>query len=215
MAVFQGFVEGPSGAGFAGEWRRALPELTDGRVSLRSLRQHDAHDLCEHLGTPAVLRHLSQSPRTAAGFQKFVRWTHEQRRRGSHLCYGIVPRPNGTTVGIMQIWPVERDFSTAEWGFAIGERHWGTALFARSARLFLEFAFGQLGVHRLEARAVDANVRGNAVLRKLGATREGVLREASRARGSFHDHIMWSILATEWPAMRERLTETSSTCNEI
>ena len=199
----------PGPARPSGQWRRVMPELTDGRITLRGLRQPDAAVLCEHLGTPSVLRYLSRSPQTLTEFRRFVRWTQERRRQGLHLCCGIVPHPKGPVVGIMQIWPVERDFSTAEWGFAIGERHWGTELFMRSARQFLEFAFGPLGVHRLEARAVDSNARGNGALRKLGARHEGVLREAWRTEGTFHDHIMWSILATEWTATRERLTGAS------
>jgi ribosomal-protein-serine acetyltransferase len=119
-----------------------------------------------------------------------------------HACYGIIPPGHAAVVGILQIWPIKGDFSTAEWGFALGESYWGTGVFMRSARLFLDRVLGPFGVCRLEARAVDTNGRGNGVLRKLGATREGVLRGGFRDRDIISDHVMWSILAPEWLARR-------------
>ena len=83
----------------------------------------------------------------------------------------------------------------------LGERYWGTGLFDRAARLLLDFAFSDLHVDRLEARAVIANARGNGALRKLAATPEGVLRSASWANGVPVDSMMWSILASDWGAI--------------
>ena len=72
----------------------------------------------------------------------------------------------------------------------------------RSARVFLDAVFGTLGVFRLEARALDANGRGNGVLRKLGATRESVLRGGFKHGDVISDHVMWSLLAPEWAERR-------------
>jgi RimJ/RimL family protein N-acetyltransferase len=176
--------------------------LTDAHVTLRDLQQADASSLLAHLSRPPVQHYTVPCPASLEGMQRFVRWTHAERRRGLHLCYGIVPPGNVRPVGIVQIWAIERDFSTAEWGFALSDEYRGTGLFISGARLLLDFAFGTLGVRRLEARAVDVDARGNAVLRKLGATREGVLRDGFRDGDVMRDHIMWSILADEWCAIR-------------
>jgi len=184
------------------DWRRRAPVLTDAHVTLRGLQQADAPSLLAHLSRPSVQHYTTPCPASLEGMRRFVRWTHAERRRGLHLCYGIVPAGNVRPVGIVQIWAIERDFSTAEWGFVLSDEYWGTGLFISGARLLLDFAFGTLGVRRLEARAVDVDARGNAVLRKLGATREGVLRGDFRDGDVMRDHIMWSILADEWCAIR-------------
>jgi ribosomal-protein-alanine N-acetyltransferase len=174
---------------------------------LRQLRLHDAPSLFDHFNDPDVLRYIAPCPSTIEGFRQFVRWTRTERRHGRHACWGIVPAGSTAPVGILQVWPVERNFSTAELGFVLGRAYWGTGVFGRSARLlldamFVDGLFGPPGVFRLESRAVDANARGCAALRKLGAKSDGVLR------GAFHDgdrtrnHIMWSILAPEWHANR-------------
>ncbi len=64
-------------------------------------------------------------------------------------------------------------------------------------------------VLRLETRAVEANGRGNGVVRKLGATREGVLRGGFKNGDAVSNHVMWSILAPEWRALRSRARMTT------
>jgi [ribosomal protein S5]-alanine N-acetyltransferase len=186
------------------DWRRGLPVLTDGTVTLRELRSGDATSLVAHLNDRRVCRYIAPCPSTTADFRQFIRWTQAERRRGALACYGVVPDGITRPVGVIQVWRVERDFSTAEWGFAIGESFWGTGLFQRGAGLMLDLTFSQLGVYRLEARSVDSNGRGNRVLEKLGAKREGVLRGGFHDGDGARDQVMWSILAPEWQALRYR-----------
>src|SRR5207244_2493833 len=81
-------------------------------------------------------------------------------------------------------------FATAEWGFAIGSTFWGTGVFEDSAEVVLAFAFGFLGVHRLEARAAVVNGRGNGALLKLGAVREAILRRSLRHNREQFDQVL-------------------------
>jgi len=203
VAIHQSPSAGEQRGRRGGDWRQRLPVLAGSHVTLRALRQADAPSLLAHLSKPSVQRYIAPCPTSLEGLRRFIRWTQAERRRGLHACYGIVPDGRTSPVGVVQIWAVERDFSTAEWGFALDDKYWGTGLFMSSARLLLDFAFDTLNVQRLEARAVDVDERGNGVLRKLGATREGVLRDGFRGSEAPRDHVMWSILAGEWRAMRE------------
>jgi RimJ/RimL family protein N-acetyltransferase len=55
-----------------------------------------------------------------------------------------------------------------------------------------------VGLHRLEARAAVRNGRGCGALRKLGAVREGTLRQSFLKNGEYLDQALWAILAEEW-----------------
>jgi RimJ/RimL family protein N-acetyltransferase len=194
-------------------WQQRLPELSDGVVSLRELRRQDAASLLRHVNDRHVPQFVSQSQSSIEGFERFVRWTHLERGRGRHACYGIVAGPGQPAVGVIQIWSVEHEFSTAEWGFALGAQFWGSGIFTRSAHLFLDAIFidrivGGEGVYRLEARTAVGNRRGSRAFRKLGATREGILRGACRTGDQVTDHVMWSMLAPEW--IDRRATDAAS-----
>jgi RimJ/RimL family protein N-acetyltransferase len=71
-------------------------------------------------------------------------------------------------------------------------------MFMDAAELIVDFAFEVLGTHRLEARAVLKNGRGNGALRKLGAVQEGVLRRSFLRNGEYLDQVLWTILQTDW-----------------
>jgi RimJ/RimL family protein N-acetyltransferase len=166
-------------------------------VRVRQLRAADARSLTEHLNDKAVCRYIAPCPSTIVAMTRFISWTHRERRRGKLACFGIVPSGSTHAVGVIQVWPVERDFSTAEWGFVLGRRFWGTDVFVRGARLVLDVVFSQIGVYRLEARVVDANHQAHRVMEKLGATIDGRLRGAFCDGRMIRDQVMWSILAPE------------------
>jgi ribosomal-protein-alanine N-acetyltransferase len=180
------------------DWRKALPTLTAGRVTLRELRATDAASLVAMLATEEVNRYISPPPSTVAGFERFIEWTYRQRAAGTYACFAVVPEGMDSAIGIFQVRQLDPSFRTAEWGFALGCAFWGTGIFMEAAKLTVEFAFETLGVHRLEARAAAQNGRGNGALMKLGAVREGFLRRSFLRNGVYLDQILWAIVREDW-----------------
>ncbi len=76
----------------------------------------------------------------------------------------------------------------------------GRGLVTRAARLIIDWAVGERGVHRVEWQVVSTNSASIAVAERLGMTKEGVLRESYPYRGERHDVEIWSVLAPEWRA---------------
>ena len=199
--------EAPAVTVTTSDWQRRLPVLSGGNVTLRELRLSDAPSLHALLNTDEVKRFISPPPTTVEGFERFIRWTTVQQRAGRYACFAVVPQGMTHAVGLFQVRQLDSSFETAEWGFAIGSAYWGSGLFAAGARLVLDFAFAELGVHRLEARAAISNGRGNGALRKLGAVPEAILRHSFVRNGEALDQQLWSILADDWQALslREQL----------
>lgn len=183
------------------DWRKRLPLLNAGRATLRELRPSDAASLMALL-TTEVTRFISPPPTTVEGFERFIAWTLHEQACGRYICFGIVPDGFDHAVGIIQVRQIEAGFRIAEWGFAIGREFWGTGLFQATALAVMRFVFEEVGVSRLEARAAIANGRGNAALRKLGATSEGLLRKSFLRNGEYLDQVLWAIVADDWVVTR-------------
>jgi [ribosomal protein S5]-alanine N-acetyltransferase len=185
------------------DWRQRVPELSGARVTLRELRADDAMALFSAVANPEVTRFISPPPATVEGFEQFIAWAQRQRAEGQGLAYGIVPHGSDAAIGLFQMRALQQGFANAEWGFLIASEFWGSGMFVDSARLMLAFAFGVIGVRRLEARAASGNGRGNAALGKLGAVREGMLRKSFLRHGEVLDQAMWTVLADEWGSARQ------------
>jgi RimJ/RimL family protein N-acetyltransferase len=186
------------------DWRHGLPQVSSARVTLRELCLEDAPSLFTMIASEEVSRFISPPPSSIEGFERFIAWAVRERQHGRYVCFAVVPEGMTTAIGLFQLRSLETGFANAEWGFALGSGFWGTGLFMECATLVLDFAFDVVNVHRLEARASAANARGNGALRKLGAVQEGVLRRSFFRGGEYHDQVMWSVLASDWRAQRER-----------
>jgi RimJ/RimL family protein N-acetyltransferase len=180
------------------DWRQGLPSLTGERLTLRELRSSDAESLYAELNTPDVRRFMWAPPPSADAFVQFIDWAHAERETGKYICYGIVPRGEVHAAGVFELRQLQPGFVRGELGFVLASRLWGRGHFPEGARLMLDFAFGIVKVHRIEARSAVDNARGNAALEKLGASREGRLRAAFLREDHYIDQYLWSILDSDW-----------------
>ena len=82
----------------------------------------------------------------------------------------------------------------------------GTGTNAESKLLLLAHAFETLGAYRVGLTTQWLNHQSRAAIERLGAKQDGVLRAYSRARnGTLRDAVEYSILESEWPAIRAEL----------
>jgi RimJ/RimL family protein N-acetyltransferase len=185
------------------DWRCQLPVLAGRGVQLRELRRSDAGPLFATLTTQEVARFISPPPASVEGFERFIAWMLHQQLIGTNIGFVVTLSGSDSAIGLFQVRRLDATFETAEWGFALGRRFWGTGVFEEAARLALNFTFDMLGVHRLEARSAVQNGRGNGALLKLGAVAEGILRQSFRKSGQHLDQVLYSILAEDWKARAE------------
>src|ERR1700759_1577378 len=81
-----------------------------------------------------------------------------------------------------------------------------TACNTEAKMLMLSHAFETWRVHRVAFRMDARNHRSRLAVERLGATFEGVRRaERVGADGAIRDSAFYSILAAEWPAVKEHL----------
>jgi RimJ/RimL family protein N-acetyltransferase len=81
----------------------------------------------------------------------------------------------------------------------------GGAVNPSAKRLLMAHAF-ESGARRVQYKVDAINARSRAAVLKLGATQEGILRQDRVCwTGRIRDTVVFSVLAEEWPAVRERL----------
>ena len=82
----------------------------------------------------------------------------------------------------------------------------GTLVNPACKLLMLEHAFEKLKCVRVQLKCDLRNLRSQAAIAKLGAVREGVLRQHRIQQNGFvRDTVMYSITAAEWPVVKRGL----------
>jgi RimJ/RimL family protein N-acetyltransferase len=179
-------------------WRTELPALAGRTVTLREPGFQDVGPLVELLSLNDATRFGMDAPISDIGVQELVERAARDRAAGLAVTYAITLASSRAVVGLLQIRQLDPAFEGAEWECTIAPSARGTGIFIESARLAGSFAFGTIGVHRLEARTLLTSGRANGALRKLGAVQEGVLRRSSRRSGEYVDQALWSLLKEDW-----------------
>ncbi len=78
-----------------------------------------------------------------------------------------------------------------------GPRFYGRGLGTEATRLVTDYAFGVVGVHRIELQVYDFNPRARHVYEKIGFVHEGTMREALRWGGEWVDCHLMAMLASD------------------
>ena len=88
----------------------------------------------------------------------------------------------------------------------LARSHQRTAANTNAKRLLLGHAFDTLGAMRVELKTDALNQQSRNAILRIGATQEGIFRKhLITASGRVRDTVYFSILDTEWPAVKRRL----------
>ena len=85
-----------------------------------------------------------------------------------------------------------------ELGFIIHPEHHGNGYATEASRPLLDWAFGDLGLHRVIGRTEARNTGSARVLEKLGMRREAHLVENEWVKGEWQSELVYAILDREW-----------------
>ena len=179
-----------------------LPTLLAPRVALRWLDEGDVDALFDVFSHPEVMRYWSFPPledREAA--QGLLEDIHGKFRRRTYFQWGVARREDDLVMGTCTLFHLDLDNRRAEIGYALGREHWGKGYMGEALGALLGFAFGELGLHRLEADVDPRNAASIKSLERLGFRQEGYLRERWIVNGEIQDALFFGLLRREWPGL--------------
>lgn len=157
---------------------------------------------------PAIWRYM---PYPFDGSEGFMRaWVSEvlaRQARGTDLPFAVVVQAGGQAIGAtryMDIRPADRGLEIGGTWYA--PAHQRTAANTEAKYLLLRHAFETLGCLRVQLKTDLRNERSQRAIERLGAVREGVLRDHMlMPDGHRRSSVYYSILEAEWPAVKARL----------
>lgn len=170
------------------------------------LRQHvpgDAAALFAMHSDPQVMRYWSTPPWTSP--ETAVEALERHRRKvaaGEYVQLAISLAGDDSLLGTCTLFSFYAQCRRAELGYALARPAWGKGYMHEALTALLDFGFGELGLHRVEADADPRNTHSTRSLERLGFTREGLLRERWIVGDEVSDTAFYGLLAREWRARR-------------
>jgi|SRR5687768_5069816 len=173
-----------------------FPELKTERLLLRRLSQADANELFFLRSNDDVLRYLGREPATTVKeAEEFIGTINKNIDENESILWGIalLDKPS-VLIGTICLWNFRKEHYCCEIGYLLHPDHWRKGIMKESIRCVVEFGFGVLGLHRIEALLTPGNTASSAVLESAQFIREGHLKENLYFKGKFDDTLIYSRL---------------------
>ena len=183
-----------------------FPVLTTTRLVLRATSPDDVEGVFAMESDPVAMRYWSRPPMTdIAEAQASVEraMTFFPERVG--LRWTITRPGEDRLLGNVSVFGIHEPSARAEIGYGLARAHWGQGFMHEALIAVVDYAFGPMGLRRLEA---DIHPRNQASLRaveRLGFIREGLLLERWQVGDEISDSVLLGLLARRWPEVRARL----------
>ena len=195
--------------------------LRDDVVTLEPLAPEHAVGLLQAATGRRDTFGLTYVPATADAMRAYLEAAFAEASRGVSLPFATRDSKTGRVVGSTRFMNIERwtwvDGSALQrspeyadaveigstWLAPEAQR---TGINTHAKLLMLTHAFDAWEVRRVTLKTDARNVRSRAAIERIGGRLDGILRaHMPAADGTERDTALYSILRTEWPAVRERL----------
>ena len=134
-------------------------------------------------------------------------WIDEALGVEGQLPFAIVETAKDKVIGSTRYLNIRPEHRSLEIGWTwLGQNWQRTAINTETKLLLLSHAFEKLGCIRVEFKTDTRNERSQRALQRIGATKEGVLRNHMIVQDNFvRDSVCFSVISSEWLEIKERL----------
>jgi RimJ/RimL family protein N-acetyltransferase len=117
--------------------------------------------------------------------------------RGEAIRWAIRRAGDPVLIGTATLFRFSAQNLRAETGYILGRAHWGHGYMGEAMDAILDYAFGPMGLSRIEADTDPRNAASIRMLERLGFVREGLLRQRWIVGDEVCDSVLLGLLKGE------------------
>ncbi len=130
----------------------------------------------------------------------FIRTTLDQFANNDGFAAGIWHK--GSIIGTIGFHKVDWLNRNVEIGYWISEDSQGKGIVTKACKAFIDHAFSEWHLHRIQIRCAVGNARSCKIPERLGFVKEGFQRHAEYLYDHYVDLIVYGMLENEWKEKR-------------
>ena len=185
---------------------RDQPVLEGEHVLLRPLVREDGPAIVEAASDGKLWELFYTAVPSADDIERYLDTAFAEKEYGRAMPFVVIDQSNARLVGATRFMRMKRDVRRLEIG---------TTFYAQSVQrspvnseaklLLLTHAFENMDCLCVQIRTDALNFRSQRAIERLGAKKDGMLRNHSIVKGRVRDIYLYSILANEWDGVKRNL----------
>lgn len=177
-------------------------QLKSKNIELRNLSPEYAQDMLDYYSRNEQYLRSFEPSRDKSFYsyetqRNILMESYKQFIDGSSLDLGIFK--NNKIVGKIKLSNVVYGvFKSGFLGYSIDKDHQGKGYMKEAVNLLINYAFHDMGLHRLEASTLVDNIKSQRVLKSCGFKELGINEKYLYINGEWRDHITFYLINKEW-----------------
>lgn len=169
-------------------------------VTLRPIELEDVQAVIKAANDEAIWTHMSVTLLSEQAVQTYVNNMLRDRALHKSYTFVIIDNATNTIVGNTTFLDIDPTHKRLEIGSTwYNPSVWRSAINTNSKYLLMQYAFETLRYNRVQIKTGHENIRSQRAIERLGAQKEGVLRNHMiKKDGTIRHTVMYSVTAEEW-----------------
>lgn len=179
-----------------------MPTLYTERLLLRPMHPMDAEDMFDYAKRPEVTRYLLWREHEDISFTRdYLNYIGRRYALGDFYDWAVVERESRRMIGTCGFTKIDTANNSGEIGYVLNPDFHRQGFGSEAVRAVLKFGFEELSLNRIEARFMQGNEASLALMRSVGMTFEGYMRDLILVKGSYRTVGISSMLRSEYEKM--------------
>jgi len=167
------------------------------RIHLRKIVQADLPNVFKGLSHPEVIKYYGVSFKTIEGTQEQMDWFANLEKTETGIWWAICSNNDNTFLGAGGFNAMDKVSKKAEVGLWLLPEYWGNGYLREAMPLMVDYAFQDLGLHRIEGFVESNNTKCKRAMAKVNFTHEGTMRDCELKNGKLISLDIFAQLSTD------------------
>lgn len=178
-------------------------------VQLRPIERTDIEAITVAANDARIWTHMSVTLLDHTAVENYVEKAIEEREKGISYMFAIIEKASGKLVGCTSFLDISLSHQRLEIGSTwYHPSVWRTAINTNCKFLLLQHCFESVQLNRVQIKTGHENVRSQQAIERIGAHKEGVLRNHMiKKDGTIRHTVMYSIVKEDWQQVKARFID--------
>ncbi len=177
-----------------------LPTLDTAQLKLRKITPADVAAIHEYASDPEVTSRTTWDVHhSLEDTRQYVNTLLQRQELGLAAIWAITEKAgDGRMIGECGFRSISPENGRAELVFVLNRKFWGKGYMSEATHAVLKYAYGPMGLNRVEALVDGEDTATMRVLKRNEMRLEGTMRQAVRVRGAYRDAKLFAGIRSEF-----------------
>jgi len=173
----------------------ALYNITTNRLECKAMSVQHLEDIYHYGKNEDVSRFIGWPLfKDKTHCKEYIEEMCDRHNKGTHMYASVFEKNHSKQIGTLMLFNFDKEANKAEVGYVLSHDIWGKGYGTEALEAIINFAFGELKLHKLHAQVTKGNWGSSKILEKCGFTQEGDLIDHYYIDNKHYNALLYGLI---------------------